>query len=53
MKRSEINRAIVHAKAVLEKNHIRLPFFGYWTMEEWKKHKKEIDSIALSCRDGM
>lgn len=46
MKRSEINRAIVHAKAILEKNHIRLPFFGYWTMEEWKEHKKEIDSIA-------
>lgn len=46
MKRSEINYAIAHAKEVLEQNHIRLPFFGYWTMEDWKAHREEIHSIV-------
>lgn len=46
MKRSQINQAISHAKAVLEEHRICLPFFGYWTMEEWKSHKEEIGSIA-------
>ena len=34
MKRSEINAAIAHAKALLAENNIALPFFGYTTPEE-------------------
>ena len=34
MKRSEINAAIAHAKALLAENNITLPFFGYTTPEE-------------------
>lgn len=45
MKRSEINAALVWAKNLLEKNNIRLPDFAYWTMEDWKAHKEEIDQI--------
>jgi D-lyxose ketol-isomerase len=42
MKRSEINSVICHALDAFEKNHVRLPFFAYWTMEEWKKRSDEI-----------
>ena len=34
MKRSEINAAIAHAKALLAENNIALPFFGYTPPEE-------------------
>ena len=34
MKRSDINAAIAHAKALLAENNIALPFFGYTTPEE-------------------
>lgn len=34
MKRSEINAAIAHAKALLAENNITLPFFGYTAPEE-------------------
>ena len=34
MKRSEINAAIAHAKALLAENSITLPFFGYTTPKE-------------------
>jgi D-lyxose ketol-isomerase len=45
MKRSLVNAAIAYAKELLEKNNFRLPDFGYWTLEEWKKHRDEIDVI--------
>ena len=45
MKRSEINAAIEWAKALLEKNNIRLPYTAYWSPEEWKIHAGEIDTV--------
>ncbi len=45
MKRSEINAAIVKAKARLEEFNISLPFFGYMTPDEWKAKKDEIGRI--------
>jgi D-lyxose ketol-isomerase len=45
MKRSEINSAIRHALETFEKNHMRLPFFAYWTMEEWQRHSDEIGIV--------
>ena len=45
MKRSLVNESIRYAKELLEKNNFKLPEFGYWSLEEWKKHKDEIDVI--------
>ena len=45
MKRSLVNSSIRFAKELLEKHNIRLPDFGYWTLDEWKSHKDELDTI--------
>lgn len=45
MKRSNINEALQWAKDLLEKSNIKLPPFGYWTMDQWKEHKDELDTI--------
>lgn len=45
MKRSLVNESIRYAKALLEKNNFKLPEFGYWSLEEWKKHRDEIGVI--------
>ncbi len=45
MKRSEINSAIAWAKALLEKNNIRLPEAAYWDMDQWKANADNIDTI--------
>lgn len=45
MKRSEINAAIVWAKALLEKNNIHLPVTAYWSMDQWKQNAGNIDTI--------
>lgn len=45
MKRSLVNDAISHAKKLLEENNIKLPEFGYWTLDDWKNHKHEINCI--------
>ena len=45
MKRSLVNGSIRYAKELLEKNNFKLPDFGYWSLEEWKKHRDEIDVI--------
>ena len=45
MKRSEINAAIVWAKALLEKNNIYLPVTAYWSMDQWKQNAGNIDTI--------
>ncbi|MCI8524969.1 MAG: D-lyxose/D-mannose family sugar isomerase [Oscillospiraceae bacterium] len=50
MKRSEINKALTWAKALLEKYNIRLPDFAYWTMDEWKAHKEEIGAIRATMQ---
>ena len=45
MKRSEINKAIREAIALLDKHHFKLPRFAYWTMQEWEANKDNIDII--------
>jgi D-lyxose ketol-isomerase len=45
MKRSQINRELRWAKELLEKNNIKLPPFGYWTLEEWVSGKSDISVI--------
>ena len=45
MKRSLVNHSIQYAKDLLKKNNISLPDFGYWTMDDWKAHKDELDFI--------
>ncbi|MBE5808492.1 MAG: D-lyxose/D-mannose family sugar isomerase [Clostridiales bacterium] len=45
MKRSEINRAIRWAEALLKQNCISLPCYAAWTPEEWRAHGGEIDRI--------
>ena len=45
MKRSQINQEIRWAKALLEKSNIKLPPFGYWTMQEWISGERSIDII--------
>lgn len=45
MKRSQINQEIRWAKTLLEKNNIKLPPFGYWTMEEWKSGERDLSTI--------
>jgi len=45
MKRSEINKYLNWAKELLEENKIKLPPFGYWTMEDWNKKDDTIKTI--------
>ena len=45
MKRSLVNESIKFAKELLEKNNFKLPDFGYWSLDQWKEHKDEIDVI--------
>jgi len=45
MKRSEINAALKWAKALLDKNNIRLPLYAYWSTGEWKAHAEELTTI--------
>ncbi len=45
MKRSQINNALSYAKYLLEKNRIKLPAFGYWTIEEWRSKQNQTQMI--------
>lgn len=45
MKRSQINQKIIWAKELLEKNNIKLPPFGYWTMKDWTSGELSLDII--------
>ena len=45
MKRSEINSLLVWSKQLLAANNFRLPMFGYWTLDEWKKQKDRLERI--------
>ena len=45
MKRSDINAAIRRALLMLEKNNLRLPPFGYWTPEEWRRQADETGDL--------
>ena len=51
MKRSEINAAIVRAKAVLDRHGFHLPPFAFWTPEEWRGKGAECDAIR-DCKLG-
>lgn len=45
MKRSEIHSNIEWALQMLEEYKYYLPEFGYWTLEDWKKHADEVGDI--------
>jgi len=45
MKRSEINNALSWAKNLLEEHQIKLPPFGYWTLDEWHAKKENLSTI--------
>mgnify|MGYP000507145643 CR=1 FL=1 len=45
MKRSEINAAIKWSKELLYQYKIKLPQFGYWSLDEWKANIDKIDMI--------
>ena len=48
MKRSEINKAIRTALAVLQKNRFHLPPFAYWPAERWSQVGPEDERIRLN-----
>ena len=50
MKRSEIQTAIAHAKELLDRSGFRLPSFAYWTMEEWRAKKPQLDTVFRTMR---
>ena len=45
MKRSEINNAIKWSEKLLAEYRIKLPEFGYWSADEWKKNAENIGMI--------
>lgn len=45
MKRSEINAAIDKAMARLDEFKIKLPFFGYWSPDEFAQNKDKLERI--------
>ena len=50
MKRSEIQSAIAWAKDLLDRYQFRLPSFAYWSMEEWKTNKPQLDTVFQTMR---
>lgn len=47
MKRTDINKALIWAKDLLEQHQIKLPPFGYWTYDEWLKKENIANIKAL------
>lgn len=45
MKRSEINAAVEWSIKLLDKNNFKLPQFGYWDLETWKKNRERTEVI--------
>lgn len=45
MKRSEINRALAWAEALLKRSGIFLPRYAYWDMDKWAENKEQLDDI--------
>ena len=45
MKRSEVNRAMVWAEQLLERNNIRLPHYAYWDIDQWAGNAGKLDTI--------
>lgn len=46
MKRSEINKEILNAKALFESIGFKLPAFASWTPDEWSNKGDEVDEIV-------
>lgn len=45
MKRSAINEKMLWAEKLLKENNISLPAFAYWSPEQWKEHRDELDTV--------
>lgn len=45
MKRSEINGAILRAMELLEQEGLRLPAFGYWKLDDWRRNRDGLGTI--------
>jgi len=45
MKRSEINKAMREAVAMMKEHHFNPPPFAFWTPEEWQEKGHEYDEI--------
>lgn len=45
MKRSEINQVIRDALVFFEQNNFKLPPWGYWSPNDWKRNMKNCDEI--------
>lgn len=46
MKRSEINRILINAKAFLAEKQFMLPPWAYWSVEDWKKSMVGAEEIV-------
>ena len=51
LRRSDINESILLAQKVIEHFGVHLPFFAYWTPEQWAKAGNEFDEIR-TCMLG-
>ena len=45
MKRSTINREIKNVIAIAEKYNFALPKFAYWSLDDWKSNRSQVDEI--------
>ena len=45
MKRSEINNYLRWAVDLMDKYQFKLPRFAYWSMDEWKANKDNIETL--------
>ena len=45
MKRSEINAYIKWAENLLAASNIRLPDMAYWSLEDWKAKRDQLDTV--------
>ena len=50
MRRSEIQSAIAQAKQTLDRYSFKLPVFADWSIEEWKEHAQDIQTIRDTMR---
>ena len=48
MKRNEINAAIQYMIRTLEENHLRMPAFAYWPMDEWRRQRHELGNLMAA-----
>ena len=56
MKRSQINAAVENAHRALAAHNIKLPEWGYWTPEQWRKagpeyHRIKLNMLGWACTD--